>query len=486
MWNEALEGARVGRLWHNTADGRVQCRLSPRNCVMSEGKRGFCGVRMNVGGKLITLNYGRSVNLTEEVIETEAVYHYKPGSRILSLGNIGCMMNCDFCHNWRTSQVRFLDETQVHSYTPEFVVETALKRGIGMLSWTYNDPVVWQEFVIDTARLARAHGIQNLYKSAFYISEEAAWELCEVMDVFSISLKSMSEEYYRRVTKGHLQPVLDATKVVVKSGKHLEISQLLVTDLNDSEDEARKTAVWVLENCGDHVPLHFVRFHPDYKYRNVERTPPERLFRARDVARAEGLKWLYIGNLYQDGVADSHCPQCGHLLVRRFGLTTSASGLTESGYCARCGTATPIMVGTLNHASSLLEEARTQDEFLPEETHELKFTWANDVNAAHLTAPPLTKATVLQVLRLPQNSVERIPLGMDFGLTRCLISRGTDNDGGIIIKYDANLDLKVLPVLDRAHFPTTESMFGEAPPRSYAAYRRELAAKNGTVTPEPL
>ena len=126
-------------------------------------------------------------------------------------------------------------------------------------------------------------------------------------------------------------------------------------------------------------------------------------------------------NLYQDGVADSHCPQCGHLLVRRFGLTTSASGLTESGYCARCGTATPIMVGTLNHASSLLEEARTQDEFLPEETHELKFTWANDVNAAHLTAPPLTKATVLQVLRLPQNSVERIPLGMDFGLTRCLI-----------------------------------------------------------------
>jgi len=451
---------------------------------MREGKSGFCGVRKNVNGRLVTLNYGYSVNLTEEVIETEAVNHYRPGSRILSLGNVGCMMNCDFCHNWRTSQVRFLDEKQVRHYTPEFVVETALKRGIGMLSWTYNDPVVWHEFVLDTAYLARRHGIQNLYKSAFYISEEAASELCEVIDVFSISLKSMSEEFYLKVTKGHLQPVLDATKVVARSGRHLEISNLIVTGLNDTDDEARRTARWVLDNCGDHVPLHFVRFHPDYKYRNVDRTPPERLFRAREIAKEEGLKWIYIGNLYVDGVADSRCPQCDHLLVRRFGLTTAPTGLDSKGCCTQCGFQTPIVVGTLNRPSAVIDEALEREDMLPRMTVSTSFAWERDVNAAHVIVPPDLEATVLQLRRNPGSTTERIPLGQRFGLTRCLISRGSDTEIGFDLRYAAELDLQILPVLDRAHFPTTRSMVGEAPPTSYAAHKR-MMAQAGVQAPSP-
>jgi pyruvate formate lyase activating enzyme len=236
---------------------------------MNDGQKGFCGVRKNIEGTLNSLIYGKTVQLTQETIETEAVFHYAPGAPILSLGNIGCMLACDFCQNWKTAQVKYLDENEIHYHTPEQVVDIALQRGIQILSWTYNDPVVWFEFVMDTARLARQKGLKNLFKSSFFISIEAAAELCNVIDVFSISIKSMDEEFYRRLTKGWLPPVLEATKLVFANGKHVEISNLLITDLNDSEDDVKRMASWVLDNLSDKVPLHFVRFHPDYKYTQV-------------------------------------------------------------------------------------------------------------------------------------------------------------------------------------------------------------------------
>jgi len=183
-------------------DGTVRCHLSPRHCTIKPGQAGFCGVRQNVNGRLVTLNYGRATHVTQESIETEAVFHYAPGAPILSLGNVGCMMNCDYCHNWKTSQARLIDSGDVHQYTPERVVEIALERGIPVISWTYNDPVVWHEFVMDTSRLARRHGIRTLFKSAFFISPEGAKELCDVIDIFSVSIKSMDDKWYRKITKG--------------------------------------------------------------------------------------------------------------------------------------------------------------------------------------------------------------------------------------------------------------------------------------------
>src|SRR4051812_24572720 len=261
------------QLWSSLPDARVQCHLSPRECKIPIGGLGFCGVRYNEGGKLVTLNYGKSVPMTQETIETEAVYHYAPGARILSMGNIGCMMKCDFCHNWQTSQARLARDQDIVAYTPEQVVEYALRHGIGILSWTYNDPVVWHEFVVDTARLGRRHGLKNLFKSAFYIGPRAVDELLEVIDIFSLSLKSMNEEHYRKYTGGTLQPVLDAILQVYRAkGPHLELSNLCVTERNDTLDESMKVARWMLEHLDADVPLHYVRFHPDYQYTDVART----------------------------------------------------------------------------------------------------------------------------------------------------------------------------------------------------------------------
>ena len=207
------------RLWARTEDDRVVCQLSPRNCTLREGQYGFCGVRRNVGGELVTLNYGCATQMTLESIETEAVFHFAPGAEILSLGNLGCMMNCDYCHNWQTSQAKFVSRGDVHYYTPGQVVDYAEEQGVSILSWTYNDPVVWHEFVLDAGRLARERGMTNLYKSAFFISLEGARELCEVVDIFSVSLKTMDEALYRKISKGWLPPVLDATPACLRGGE---------------------------------------------------------------------------------------------------------------------------------------------------------------------------------------------------------------------------------------------------------------------------
>lgn len=244
-WRSTAHSALVEeRLPENVA----RCHLSPRNCVMREGQRGFCGVRMNQDGRLVTLNYGKSVHITDETIETEAVNHFLPGQRILSLGNLGCMLDCKYCHNWKTSQARYVDDKDAYYYTPEGVVETALRHGIRCLSWTYNDPVVWQEFVIDTARLAQQEGLINLYKSAFFISPEAIDQLIPYIDIFSVSVKCIDLEFYRTITTGWLQPVPDGAVQVYRAGRHLEISNLMVIDINDDEENARRIADWALED----------------------------------------------------------------------------------------------------------------------------------------------------------------------------------------------------------------------------------------------
>ena len=312
---------------------------------MKPGKVGFCGVRRNMDGELKTLNYGKSVPITCESIETEAVFHYAPGESILSLGNIGCMMRCDFCQNWTTSQSRLVSDSNVLYLTPQGVVDYALKHGIRVLSWTYNDPVVWQEFLMETARLAKANGLKNVYKSAFYISREAIAELLEVMDVFSISIKSLNDDLYRRYTKGRLQPVLDGVMQVYEAKKnnphiHLELSNLCVTELNDNMTESMKVSNWILENLDADVPLHYVRFHPDYLYTHVERTDPEFLEQARTAALQAGLKYVYVGNVHGTPSSNTYCPSCNTTLVERYGL--SATNHLKNGACPTCGLSIPI------------------------------------------------------------------------------------------------------------------------------------------------
>jgi pyruvate formate lyase activating enzyme len=449
-WQQETSSA---RLWSARPDGTVQCHLSPRNCVIKEGRTGFCRVRVNRGGRLQTLNYGKSVAMTEESIETEAVYHFAPGSRILSMGNIGCMMNCDYCHNWKTSQAVHVSDDTVYKYTPEQVVESALERGINVISWTYNDPVVWHEFVLDTAALAREHGIINLYKSAFFISLEGATELVDVIDIFSLSLKSMDPQFYRRLTKGRLEPVLEATEYVHRRGRHLEVSNLVVTDANDTEDDARKVAEWVASALSPDVPLHYVRFHPDYKYTHVGRTPIDRLERARQVALEAGIRFCYLGNVYDHAATHSYCDSCGATVVERYGLVARPVGLDQEACCTACGRKLPFVMLQKPEAARLPCEEVPADQIRAREQH-----WRGDVKAAHVEI--VNNDTVGRMVRVAvlggghDGEVTReIPM-MPSSRFRVIVCKSFSDDRGVKVLAPQGVDVTCYEVFDRAHFPT--------------------------------
>jgi pyruvate formate lyase activating enzyme len=435
------------RLWSPLDGGRVQCHLSPRECKIPVGGLGFCGVRYNDGGQLVTLNYGRSVPMTRESIETEAVYHYAPGAPILSMGNIGCMLKCDFCHNWQTSQARLARDRDIVAYTPEQVVEYAVRHGIEILSWTYNDPVVWHEFVVDTARLGRKHGLLNLYKSAFYIGPEAVDELLEVIDIFSLSIKSLNPEHYRKHTGGHLQPVLDATLQVYRAraggrGPHLELSNLCVTGRNDTLEESRKVARWMLDNLDADIPLHYVRFHPDYQYTDVARTDVGFLEEARREALAMGLRYVYVGNVTDTPSVDTRCAGCDELLVSRYGL--NAVMHLVDGACPRCRQPGPIVGATARRATA----ATTTDGAW----HEVVHPFRGAISAVHV------------------EQAAESPIGYEFldedgavvgapgtsSCTRFLISKAHPRAVAVRVRHRPAQPPRLFEVFDRAHFPTVD------------------------------
>ena len=436
------DNKRVADYWtYNEEKDVVVCHLCPRNCQLKkEGQDGFCKVRGREANALYTYNFGKSIEATIETIETEAVYHYRPGARILSLGNVGCMMACSFCQNWQTSQVKHLNMANVKLYSPQAVVDMALKNNIDIISWTYNDPVVWQEFVVETSILARKNGIKTLYKSALYIESKPLAELIACIDIFSISLKSMNDEVYRKVTKGRLQPVLDAIKQISESDCHLEISQLIVTGLNDNGKDAADTARWIVKNIGVNTPLHFVAYHPAFNY-HEPRTSTEVLLAARDLALKEGVKYCYLGNIYHDNVSNTVCEKCDSMLVQRFGLTVHNRGLDEHNNCARCGAPSAILGEVFQ---------QNQKEVMTEKM--IDFEWSQKVNSVHIILTnEHTGSRHLVVTRIPSNVSEYYE--MNEGVDRLILSRSGNEETGMHIGMEKETEITILPVLDRAHFP---------------------------------
>ena len=354
------------------------------------------------------------------------------------------------CRFWQVEYLQDRDD-EVMKFTPEQVVELALSHNIEVLSWTYNDPVVWHEFVCKTAALGRQHGLINLYKSAFGLNAEPVDELLDCIDIFSISLKTMDPKVYRRITGGgSLQPTLDGAKRVFDSGKaHLELSELVVTDVNDSEEEAKRTAKWVLEELSPEVPLHIVRFHPSFKYLEKPRTPIDRLRRFRTVLKEEGLKHVYLGNVYEPGTSDTHCLSCGQLHVSRFGLTARVVGLDEHGACTNCGAPGAIVQP---HQGQGPSEQCTENPFeifgcAAENLASRSVTWSDDVNSVHVVLP---KKGPIVLLRKPMMSYEVIkaPLG------RVILSKSDLEETALSVYGGA--DFELFPVLDRAHFPISK------------------------------
>jgi len=442
--------SQIAMHWKAFKTNRVECTLCPRHCKPKTGSIGYCGVRGNVNNELHTFNYGKGLAATEEVIETEAINHYRPGARILSMGNIGCMMSCSFCQNWETSQVKHLDQRFIQHYSSQQIIDICLENEIDIISWTYNDPIVWHEFVLETSALAQANGIKTLYKSAFYIEEEPVNELIECIDIFSLSLKSMSEKFYQKVTRAKLGPVLERIKQVARSGKHLELSQLVIPELNDHDEDITRTARWVLEHLGPDIPLHFVAFHPAYQYTHVERTRIETLIRARTLAKKMGLQYVYLGNTHQDGLNDTHCKSCNTTLVRRYGLHAHTEHIDKDGRCSQCGTMSPV-IGPLHQEDTCTPLATNHDY-----AHKVHLRWDTDVQSAHIMLTRGNKGHDRLRIRPigPYPAVERV---LKQGLDRLILSRQGEDDQGVVVSWNSNKQYELFPVLDRAHFPLSQS-----------------------------
>lgn len=459
------------RLEERLSDGVVRCHLSPRNCRIRPGQHGFCMVRANRDGRLVSLNYGRSVHATEETIETEAVFHYEPGARILSMGNIGCMLNCDYCHNWKTSQARYVEDKDVFYYTPQEVVDIALRHDIKVISWTYNDPVVWHEFVVETAALAQAAGIVNLYKSAFFISEKAIEELIPVIDIFSISIKSIDPKYYRKVTKGWLEPVLDGTEQVYRSGRHVEVSTLMVTDISDNEKTAHDVAAFVLGRLGPEVPTHYVRFHPDYKMTNTIRTPVDRLEAARRVALDMGVRHVYLGNVYDTEATNTRCHNCQELQITRYGLNAKILALTPEGACSNCGADANVRRIPGGTASQPTVEELPKGQSLDT----AGFDWYGDIRALHVQLRNDSGETKAVYHRRTRNGTSHNPWTVlelrPQESYRFIMAKSEPDESGVVVAVPPGCTSSLHQVFDRAHFPTTEADSGTL---------------NADVTPLPL
>jgi pyruvate formate lyase activating enzyme len=303
--------------WHAEGDGKALCTLCPRFCRIGEGQAGFCYIRKNIGGKLYSLGYGTSTGFAIDPIEKKPLNHFLPGSEILSFGTAGCNLGCRFCQNWSISKAK-LDEAQSLQIGPEQVVQLALKHRVPAIAFTYNDPVIWGEFVIDISHVARERGLKSVMVTAGYITPEARPEVFRHIDAANVDLKAFSERFYHKLTFSHLDPVL-ATLNWLKHETDIwfEITNLMIPGENDDPDETKRLCEWIVSHLGDAVPVHFTAFHPDFKLTDKPRTPATTLARARQIAKSSGIKFAYVGNVYDDEGQTTYCSACSRALIRR-------------------------------------------------------------------------------------------------------------------------------------------------------------------------
>lgn len=330
---------REARFSEPLADGMVRCALCPNRCTLAPGGRGLCRVRVNREGRLYTLAYGNPASVTTDVIEKAPLYHFKPGSTGLSLAIAGCNLHCLNCQNWELSQ-KGPDETENTLLSPLQAVENARALGATAIVFTYSDPSVSFEYVLDTFTAARASGLDTVMVTAGFINPEPLRELAPVLSAAKVDVKGFSERFYTEVCGARLQPVLDTCKELASAGVWLELVNLVIPTLSDDPADTLGLARWVRTELGPDVPLHYTRFYPDYRLTALPLTPMTTLARAREAALAEGLRFVYIGNVPGSDIADTACPSCGAVVVRREGLTIKSDLMTGPA-CPRCGAVVP-------------------------------------------------------------------------------------------------------------------------------------------------
>jgi pyruvate formate lyase activating enzyme len=324
-----------GKSGFNHEETIIKCLLCAQGCIIKEGDQGKCRARMNVGGKLRSLVYGRPIAIHVDPIEKKPFFHFLPGTQAYSLATAGCPLSCQFCQNWEISQAK-PEDYPVKFKAPEEIVNESRSQSTPTVAFTYNEPTVFVEYLTDIARQAKKEELKSVLVSCGFMNQEPLQEMCDVLDAIKIDLKGFSEDFYHKVCNAELKPVLRSIKQISKSKVHLEIVNLVVPTLNDSDKMLNDLADWIIGEVGPDVPIHFTRFHPDYKLLNLPPTPISTLERARDTAMSKGIHYAFVGNVPGHPGNSTYCPACGKIVIKRSGFFVLENHL-KNGRCEYCG-----------------------------------------------------------------------------------------------------------------------------------------------------
>lgn len=327
------------RYYKKLPQRKIQCELCPRKCIIDDLERGFCGVRENHGGTYYSLVYGKACAVHVDPIEKKPLYHFLPGERAFSIATVGCNVICKFCQNWEISQAN-IDQVKSIELPPAQVAALALKNQCAAIAYTYTEPVVFTEYMYDCAVEGKSRGIRSAMISNGYINPQPMKELASVLSAVKIDLKAFSERFYKELVVGELRPVLDTLILLRKENIWTEIVYLVIPGQNDDPDELRKLSIWIRNELGSDTPLHFTRFHPQYRLTNLPATPVRTLVMARQIGLDAGLNYVYTGNVPGDPGENTICPHCQSIIIRRIGFSLIETKLTGN-KCANCGTIIP-------------------------------------------------------------------------------------------------------------------------------------------------